>query len=71
MRLLRERRTRGGGCEEGAGADGRALTFETPGMVPADAQQTLRTRQSSGENNDREGLACILNQGKVSKMLQF
>jgi hypothetical protein len=56
---------------EGVGADGRALTFETPGMVRADAQQTLRKRQNSSKNNDREGLACILNQGKVSKVVQF
>jgi hypothetical protein len=56
---------------EGVGADGRALTFETPGMVRADAQETLRTRQSNGKNNVREGLACILNQGKVSKVVQF
>jgi hypothetical protein len=40
-------------------------------MVRADAQETLRTRQSNGKNNDREGLACILNQGKVSKVVQF
>ena len=55
---------------EGAGADGRALAFGIPGMLPAGAQQTLRTRQSDSKNNDREGLACILNQGKVTKVLQ-
>ena len=42
---------------EGVGAEGSALTFETEGIVRANAQPA--NRQSSSANSGRERLECI------------
>ena len=42
---------------EGVGAEGRALTLETAGIVRANAQPA--NRQSSSTNSGRERLECI------------